>query len=74
MSRSELIRERLFECIHNGELTNEDIIKITEHCFIILNLQTLSDYSRNRKISYNGAKCQKNIIVLGNVKFIVDNE
>lgn len=73
MSRSELIRERLFECIHNGELTNEDVVKIADYCFKILNLQTLSDYSKNKNISYNGAKCQKDIVVMGNVKFIIDN-
>lgn len=47
---------------------------ITEHLFAILNLQTLSDYAKNRSMSYNGAKKQKNIIKLGNVKFIIDNE
>ena len=40
MSRSVLIRERLFECIHNGELDNDDLVQIIEHISIILNLQT----------------------------------
>jgi hypothetical protein len=73
-TRSTRIRERLCECIHNGEVKNEDLVKIIEHSFKILNLQTLSDYSRNTKKSYNGAKYNKNVVVLGNVKFIIDNE
>ena len=72
MQRSQIIRERLFECIHNGEICNEDLVKIVEHCFTILNLQTLSDYARNNNISYNGAKLQPHII-LGKIKFIIDN-
>ena len=74
MQRSQLIRERLFECIHNGEINNADMVKIIEHCFIILNLQTLSDYAKTHNISYNGAKLRKNNIILANVKFIIDNE
>ena len=30
MKRSVLIRERLFECIHNGEVVNDDLVQIIE--------------------------------------------
>jgi hypothetical protein len=74
MERSEIIRDRLIECIHNGELNNDDLVQIIEHGFKILNLQTLSDYARNNNKSYNGAKLQKNQITLGNIKYIIDND
>lgn len=72
---SELIRERLFECIHNGELSNDDLVKIIEHVSDILNLQTLSNYAKNQNISYNGAKKRRleKVNIAGEL-MIVDNE
>ena len=74
MERSALIRDRLFECIHNGELNNDDLVQIFEHVGVILNLQTLSGYSRQENISYQGAKKRnKTSINIGGVNFIIDN-
>lgn len=74
-TKSERIRERLFECIHNGMIETPDLVQIFE---VIgndyLNCQTLSNYARNKGISYNGAKLQKNITKINGTKFIIDNE
>ena len=74
MERSALIRERLFECIHNGELNNNDLVQIIEHVGRILNLQTLSSYAKQERISYNGAK-KRNLktVCLNGVDLIIDN-
>jgi uncharacterized protein YnzC (UPF0291/DUF896 family) len=52
--RSEQIRERLFEVIHQGELENFDLIKIVEHIANdILNCKTKSIYTElSAKLTY----------------------
>jgi len=74
-TKSARIRERLFECIHNGMIDTPDLVQIFE---VIgndyLNCQTLSNYARNNGISYNGAKLQKNITKINGSKFIIDND
>lgn len=73
--RSELIRERLFECIHNGELETSDLVQIIEHLSIILNLKTLSQYAKDEQISYNGAKKrQTDCVTIAGEKLIVNAE
>ena len=74
-NKSVRIRERLFECIHNGVIDTPDLVQIFE---VIgndyLNCQTLSNYARNMGISYNGAKLQKNTTTINGMKFIINNE
>jgi hypothetical protein len=73
--RSIKIKERVFECIHNGELENSDLVQIFEHIGTILNLQTLSNYAKNNKISYNGAlKRKTERLKIDKIEFIIDNE
>ena len=73
--RSTKIKERLFECIHNCELENCDLVQIFEHIGIILNLKTLSNYARSKNISYNGALKRKNEKTsIDNIIFIINNK
>jgi hypothetical protein len=73
--RSAKIRERLFEVIHNGEIENSDLVQIFEHIAIILNLQTITNYAKSEKISYNGAlKRKTERATIDNVEFIINNE
>jgi hypothetical protein len=59
--------------ILSGEIDNDGMIQIIELVGSYLNLKTISDYSRENNISYNGAKkFRKNINLFG-VKFVVDN-
>ena len=75
MSRSILIRDRLFECIHKGEIDNSDLILILGHVCKILNLQTTSNFAKNTGKTYNGVKYAKNeTITIDNVKFYIDND
>lgn len=74
-NRSAIIRERLFECIHNGELENSDLVKIFEHVAIILNICSLSDYARKEGISYQGAlKRNLKTYQFGSLKLVTNNE
>lgn len=75
MSRSMLIRDRLFECIHNGEIDHQDLVQIFKHLMDILNISTLSDYARINKISYQGALKRKlEILDYRGIKLIIDND
>ena len=58
----------------NGEFTNEDLIQFTEVAGAFLNLQTISDYSKAKNLSYNGVKNHRQVIEIFNVKFVIDNE
>jgi hypothetical protein len=68
------ICDHLERRIHAGELSNDDLVQIIELCGRYLNLQTISDYARDNNISYNGAKHNRQVRQLFNVKFIIDNE
>lgn len=74
-SRSVIIRERLFECIHNGEMENDDLVKVFEHVGIILNVCSLTEYAKRNNISYHGAlKRNLNAYIFGGLKFVTDNQ
>ena len=75
-ARSELIKNRLIECIHNGELENTDLVQIFEHVGKILNLKTLSNYAKDNGITYNGAKvrlAKQEPIIVDDIELYIDN-
>ena len=59
--------------VDQNMLSNEDLIDIIKTCGAYLNLCTISDYARDKNISYNGAKNFRESIDIFGVKFIVDN-
>jgi hypothetical protein len=63
----------IYKGMENNMLSNDDLVQIIEQCGNFLNLQTVSDYARDHKISYNGAKNYRDKVNLFGVKFIVDN-
>ena len=71
---NEKILNRLSELICKGEIDNTGMVKIIELCGSYLNLKTISDYSRENNISYNGAKKFRKVQELFNVKFVIDND
>lgn len=74
MKLVDTICNHLSDRIESNELSNEDCVQIIEHVGGYLNLQTVSDYSRNSGISYNGAKKFRDTRKIFNVKFVIDNE
>ena len=73
--------EKLSKTIEEGSWSNNGLVQLIELAGNYLNLQTLSTYSKNFKISYNGAKARcasskNNIqqVSIFKVKFVIDNE
>jgi hypothetical protein len=82
-SISEQIRERLFECIRQGELETDDLIKIIEHAANdVLNAKTKSNYPKGKISKITGReKCYQSHkwakgkrFYINRIEFIVDNE
>jgi len=68
------ILNRLENLIIENKLSNDNLVQIIELCGSYLNLQTISDYSKDNNISYNGVKKCRNVIEIFNVKFVIDND
>lgn len=64
----------IFEKYQMNELDNESLVQVIELCGSFLNLKTISKYSKENNISYNGAKNFRKIIKLFDVKFVIDND
>ena len=56
LKRSELIKDRLFECLQNCELNYSDEIEIVQHIAQRLNLTTKAKAAKEKGISFNGMK------------------
>lgn len=57
-----------------GELNNESLVELFKHTGIYLNLQTIPDYARDHKMTYEGVKRFRRIEEIYGVKFVIDNE
>jgi len=60
--------------MYDGNFTNEDLVQFIESVGKYLNLQTLPDYAKENKMSYNGVKKFRKTKIIFNVKFIIDNK
>jgi hypothetical protein len=58
----------------SGELSNDDLVQIIELAGSYLNLQTISKYARAYGLSYNGVKKTREIRVIFDTRFVIDNE
>lgn len=67
------LRDFLNLKMHDGEFTNNDLVQFIEQCGSYLNLQTIPDYQKEHKMSYNGVKNNRQITTIFNVKFVIDN-
>jgi hypothetical protein len=65
--------QKLEKTIIDGKWSNDGLIQLIELCGGFLNLMTISEYAQKNKLSYNGVKNNRNIIVLFNNKYVVDN-
>ena len=71
MSRSELIHNRLIECIHNGEVEKKEIISILQDVSSYAGLRNSPDYAKELKISIPAARKREDIIEIAGKKFHV---
>jgi len=65
--------QKLGESIHSGRWSNAGLVQLIELAGCFLNLKTIPGYCRSTGISYNGAKNNRQVVKLFDVKFIVDN-
>lgn len=71
---TELISNQVSKLFESGQITNNDMVQIIEHCGAYLNLQRISKYALDNKISYNGAKKYRNVVKIFGTRFIIDND
>lgn len=64
---------KLGQSIQEGKWSNAGLVQLIELSGCFLNIKTIPDYARDRKISYNGAKKRINPTMIFGVKFIIDN-
>ena len=77
MKNSEKIKNRLVECVENGDLTFGDCIHIIEYLANKVNLVTQAQYSKKHEISRAGtykrvASNKEATLLIGGVTFIID--
>lgn len=72
--KNEKLKTFIFQKFQDGELDNDTLVQLIAQAGNYLNLQTISDYAKTHKMSYNGVKNNRTIITLFNVSFVIDNE
>ncbi len=70
----EKVISRLHNLVQESKLTNKCLVQIIELAGNYLNLQTISDYAKSNKLSYNGVKNYREVVELFNKKFVIDND
>ena len=59
--------------MYDGSLTNDDLVQFIESVGKYLGLQTLPNYAKENKMSYNGVKKFREVKKILGVKFVIDN-
>jgi hypothetical protein len=60
--------------MYEGSFSNADLVQFLESAGKYLNLQTLPDYAKDNNMSYNGVKKFREIKIIFNTKFVIDND
>jgi hypothetical protein len=60
--------------MYSGSFTNDDLLEFIKSAGKYLNLQTIPDYAKEHKMSYQGVRNYRNIVTIFNVKFVIDNK
>jgi hypothetical protein len=60
--------------MYDGDFTNDDLVQFIESAGKYLNLQTIPDYAKEHKMSYQGVRDHRTIRTIFNVKFVIDND
>ena len=66
--------DRFAEHAATKGISNEFLVQLIELSGGFLNLQTIPDYAKSHRMSYNGVKKTRRIVVLFGVKYVIDNE
>lgn len=73
-SNGKKLSEFLDHKMQEKAFTNNDLVHFIEQVGRYLNLQTIPDYAKDRKLSYNGVKNNRKTSKIFNVKFVIDND
>ena len=68
------IQEYISKVVNKGDLSNDDLVQIIALCGSYLNLQSISCYAKENKMSYNGVKKFRNVVDIFGCKLVIDNE
>lgn len=60
--------------MYDNEFTNDDLVQFIESVGKYLNIQTIPEYAKRYKMSYNGVKKFREVKEILGVKFVIDNE
>lgn len=63
----------LDEKMYDKSFTNNDLVQFIESVGKYIGLQTLPDYAKENKMSYNGVKKFREVKEILGVKFVIDN-
>jgi Na+/phosphate symporter len=79
MTLTKTIKEHLSKRVQNNELNNESIIELIDLLGTYLNAETISDYSKRTKLSYNGTlqrmgNGRLKTFTLFKTKFVIEND
>ena len=65
--------KRLEERILEDKWSVDGLVQLIELSGQYLNIQTIPDYAKTKKLTYNGVKKTREIREIFNVKFIIEN-
>ena len=73
MSKASKIKELIDLAMYESQLTNDELVQIMEHAADYLNLQKVSDYSKENNITPKGVYKCREVINFRGFKYVVDN-
>ena len=65
--------ENFEKAIINGKFSTEGLVHFFELCGQYLNVCSLTEYAKQNRLSYNGAKKRKQTRNLNGIKYLVNN-
>ena len=66
--------DKLHEMITQKGVSNEFLVQLIEVAGGYLNIKTIPDYAKYNNLTYNGVKKTRQIKIIFNTKFVIDNE
>lgn len=72
--KEQQVIDKFEKWIYENNPSNEFYVQIIERAGSYLNLQAITDYVKENKISCNVAKKYRNVLDIFNIKFVIENE
>ena len=74
MSKASKIKELIDSSMYENKLTNDELVQIMEQVADYLNLQKVSDYSKENNITPKGVYKCREVIDFRGFKYVIDND